>query len=69
MMLLRLILKKEKAMVDMFLKKEKAMVDNGIVWRRFEEGCLIRVIHTFNINPGFGETKPATFASMGPNFE
>ena len=33
------------------------------------EGCLIRVIHTFNINPGFGETRPATFASMGPNFE
>ena len=33
------------------------------------EECLIRVIHTFNINPGFGETRPATFASMGPNFE
>ena len=31
------------------------------------EGCLIRVIHTFNINPSFGGIRPATFASMGPN--
>ena len=64
-----MILKKEKVMVEMFLKKEKAMVEIGIVWKRFKEGCLIRAIHTFNINPGFGETKPAIFASMGPSFE
>ena len=50
---------------------EEGEGDGGhwLVWRRFKEGSLIRVIHTFNINPGFSETRPATFASMGPNFE
>ena len=51
------------------LKKEKVMVEIGIVWKRFEEGSLLRVIHTFNINPSFGDIRPATFASMGPNTE
>ena len=44
-------------------------VGDGMVYGLLVEECLIRVIHTFNINPGFGETRPATFASMGPNFK
>ena len=31
----------EMILLCLVLKKEKAMVDNGIVWRRFKDGCLL----------------------------
>ena len=47
----------------------KVNVGHWMVYGLFVEVCLIRVIHTFNTNPGFGEIRPVIFASMGPNFE
>ena len=31
-----------------------------------QRDVLLRAKHFFNINPGFGETRPATFLSMWP---
>ena len=36
--------------------------------KNLDNQMLLRVIHAFDTNPGFGGTRPAIFASMGPNW-